>query len=107
MASLSRAGPADDGDIRSRSDHKAAIRQLIWIKSDKRSRIGLALKAARRSPLPWLPIAEVVADEAVRRRFRRLGLTGTRWLVAGPVYADAFAARGLELVLLTEAERGR
>ena len=44
-----------------------------------------------RSPLPWLPIAEVVADEAVRRGFRRLGLTGTRWLVAGPVYADAFA----------------
>jgi hypothetical protein len=36
-----------------------------------------------RSPLPWLSIAEVVADEAVRRRFRRLGLTGTRWLVAG------------------------
>jgi aspartate racemase len=58
-----------------------------------------------RSPLPWLPIAEVVADEAVRRGFRRLGLTGTRWLVAGPVYADAFAARGLELVRPTDAER--
>jgi aspartate racemase len=57
------------------------------------------------SPLPWLPIAEVVADEAVRRRFRRLGLTGTRWLVSGPVYADAFAARGLELVRPTAAER--
>jgi aspartate racemase len=58
-----------------------------------------------RSPLPWLPIAEVVAGEAVRRGFRRLGLTGTRWLVAGPVYADAFAARGLELVRPAEAER--
>jgi aspartate racemase len=58
-----------------------------------------------RSPLPWLPIAEVVAGEAVRRGFKRLGLTGTRWLVAGPVYADAFAARGLELVRPAEAER--
>jgi aspartate racemase len=58
-----------------------------------------------RSPIPWLPIAEVVTDEAVRRGFRRLGLTGTRWLVAGPVYADAFAARGLELVRPTDAER--
>ena len=34
-----------------------------------------------RSPLPWLHIAEVVTDNAVERGFRRLGLTGTRWLV--------------------------
>src|SRR5499427_7178009 len=33
-----------------------------------------------RSPLPWLHIAEVVADEAVARGFRYLGITGTRWL---------------------------
>jgi aspartate racemase len=39
-----------------------------------------------RSPRPWLHIARVVADEADARGFRRLGLTGTRWLVAGPVY---------------------
>ena len=39
-----------------------------------------------RSPLPWLHIARVVADEAAARGFTRLGLTGTRWLVAGPVY---------------------
>ena len=35
-----------------------------------------------RSPLPWLHIAEVVAAAAAERGFRRLGLTGTRWLVA-------------------------
>src|SRR5687768_4559718 len=34
-----------------------------------------------RSALPWLNIAAVVADEAVARGFRRVGLTGTRWLV--------------------------
>ena len=34
-----------------------------------------------RSPLPWLHIADVVAAQAVARGFRRLGLTGTRWLV--------------------------
>src|SRR6185369_6031584 len=33
------------------------------------------------SPLPWLHIAGVVADEAAARGFRRVGLTGTRWLV--------------------------
>jgi aspartate racemase len=40
-----------------------------------------------RSPLPWLHIADVVAAEAKSRGFRRLGLTGTRWLMEGAVYA--------------------
>ena len=39
-----------------------------------------------RSPLPWLHIAEVVVEHAKERGFRRLGLTGTRWLVASDVY---------------------
>jgi aspartate racemase len=58
-----------------------------------------------RSPLPWLHIAEVVAGEAVARGFRRLGLTGTRWLVDSEVYPEALAARGLACVRPTEAER--
>ncbi|PPJ40675.1 aspartate/glutamate racemase family protein, partial [Pseudoxanthomonas sp. KAs_5_3] len=41
-------------------------------------------------------IAEVAADEAVRRGFRRIGITGTRWLVDSEVYPSRFAARGLE-----------
>src|SRR5262245_26443039 len=34
-----------------------------------------------RSPLPWLHIADAVVDDALRRGFRKLALTGTRWLV--------------------------
>ena len=48
-----------------------------------------------RSPLPWLHIAQVAADEAVARGFRRIGITGTKWLVDSEVYPEAFAARGL------------
>ncbi|HEY1906758.1 MAG TPA: amino acid racemase [Myxococcaceae bacterium] len=58
-----------------------------------------------RSPLPWLHIAEVVAAEAVRRGFRKLGLTGTRWLVASEVYPEKLAARGLAWVRPDEADR--
>jgi aspartate racemase len=58
-----------------------------------------------RSPLPWLHIAEVVASEAVDRGFRRLGLTGTRWLVASEVYPEKLTARGLEFVRPNTAER--
>jgi aspartate racemase len=58
-----------------------------------------------RSPLPWLHIAEVVADEAVSRGFRRLGLTGTRWLVDSEVYPGKLAARGLACVRPSVGER--
>jgi aspartate racemase len=43
-----------------------------------------------RSPLPWLHIADAVADEAKRRGFRKPGLTGTRWLVESDVYPAAY-----------------
>mgnify|MGYP001249953558 CR=1 FL=1 len=58
-----------------------------------------------RSPLPWLHIAEVVADEAVARGFRRLGITGTRWLVESEVYPEKLEARGLQYVRPNAAER--
>ncbi|SDD94592.1 aspartate racemase [Variovorax sp. CF079] len=58
-----------------------------------------------RSPLPWLHIAEVVAAEAVERGYRRLGLTGTRWLVDSEVYPEKLAARGLACVRPSDAER--
>ena len=58
-----------------------------------------------RSPLPWLHIAEVVAAEAAERGFRRLALTGTRWLVESEIYPEKLAARGLEHVRPSAAER--
>jgi aspartate racemase len=45
---------------------------------------------AERSPLPWLHIADAVAEEAAARGFARIGLLGTRWLVAGPVYPSTY-----------------
>ena len=60
---------------------------------------------APRSPLQWLHIAEVVAEEAARRGFRRLGLIGTRWLVESDVYPQKLAARGLQCLRPNAAER--
>jgi aspartate racemase len=59
----------------------------------------------RRSPLPWLHIAEEVASEAVARDFKRLAITGTRWLVDSKVYPDALRARGLAYMRPTREER--
>ncbi len=58
-----------------------------------------------RSPLPWLHIAGVVADEAAARGFKRIAITGTRWLVDSEVYPEKLAARGLDYVRPTVAER--
>jgi len=60
---------------------------------------------AARSPLPWLHIAEVVADEAAARGFKRLGLTGTRYLVESDVYPAVLSARGIAFVRPNAAER--
>lgn len=58
-----------------------------------------------RSPLPWLHIAEVVADEASNHRYRQLGLLGTRWLVESEVYPQKLAARRIHFLRPTDEER--
>ena len=60
---------------------------------------------ASRSPLPWLHIAEVVAAHAAQRGYKRLGLTGTRYLVDSETYPEKLAALGLEYVRPDVADR--
>jgi aspartate racemase len=57
------------------------------------------------SPLPWLHIAEIVASEAAARSFRRVGLLGTRWLVASDIYPEKLAEHGIECVRPSDVER--
>ncbi|PYP92608.1 MAG: aspartate racemase [Candidatus Angelobacter sp. Gp1-AA117] len=52
-----------------------------------------------RSPLPWLHIAEEVGREAQRQGYERLGITGTRYLVNGPVYPEKLKQMDIEYVL--------
>jgi aspartate racemase len=59
---------------------------------------------ASQSTLPWLHIAEVVADEAVRCGFTCLGILGTRWLVEGNVYAEKLGERSLQFMRPSPAE---
>jgi aspartate racemase len=59
----------------------------------------------RRSPLPWLHIAEVVAAQANERGFHRLGITGTRYLLDSEVYPEKLSARGLGYLRPSPAER--
>ena len=58
-----------------------------------------------RSPLPWLHIAEIVAEEARARGYRNLGITGTCWLSDSEVYPEKLVACGLEYRRPSAAER--
>jgi aspartate racemase len=60
-----------------------------------------------RSPLPWLHIAEEVGKEAQRRGFSKLGLTGTKFLVSGPVYPEKLEQLGIACVRPTELQQER
>ncbi len=40
------------------------------------------------SPIPWLHIAQAVADEAKIHGYNNLAITGTKYLMTGPVYPE-------------------
>jgi aspartate racemase len=52
---------------------------------------------ASRSPLPWLHIGDAVAAEATTRGFRRIGVTGTQWLVNSDIYVKKLNAVGIHV----------
>jgi aspartate racemase len=58
-----------------------------------------------RSPLPWLHIAEEVGKEAKRRGFRKLGITGTKFLVSGPVYPEKLEQMGIGYLRPTKEQQ--
>ena len=60
-----------------------------------------------KSPIPWLHIAEVVAEEAGRHGYRKLGILGTRFLAEGPVYREKLDAAGIAHMTPEKADRER
>lgn len=106
----------DAGDVQGVAD-------LMLASADKLARMGAEFLICpdntihqawalvqERTPLPWLHIADVVAQEALRRGFRKLGITGTHWLVQSQVYPERLRAHGLDYARPTaqqQAEVGR
>jgi aspartate racemase len=60
-----------------------------------------------RSPIPWIHIAEAVAEEAHRLGYTRLGILGTKYLMEGTVYLDALEEFKIESKIPDEADRER
>ena len=62
-------------------------------------------RVIEKSPLPWLHIAEIVAAEAARKNYKRVGILGTRYLMEGPVYPTKLAAVNIEHLIPRIDER--
>jgi aspartate racemase len=58
-----------------------------------------------KSSVPLLSIVEVCAEEAARRRLRRLALLGTRFTMEAPFYPEVFVRYGIAVVPPTESDR--
>jgi aspartate racemase len=56
-------------------------------------------------PIPGLHIGEVVAEQAMRDGRRKVGILGTKYTMAGPVYPGALGRRGIEWAVPDEADR--
>jgi aspartate racemase len=60
-----------------------------------------------KSPIPWLHIAQVVANKAKEEDFKHLALLGTKYLMTGPVYPAVMTKYGIICSIPDEADRDK
>jgi aspartate racemase len=101
----------DAGDLVSVRSHLAHTAQRLadarcdfFVCPDNTAHIALESSGAS-LPLPGLHIADVVAQRAKADGRRTIGLLGTRWTMAGPVYPAAFERAGLTMRTPSESDR--
>jgi aspartate racemase len=57
------------------------------------------------SPLPWLHIAEAVADKARTENYKQLAILGTKYLMTGPVYPETLKEFNIAGQIPDESDR--
>ncbi|UCD32125.1 MAG: amino acid racemase [Desulfobacterales bacterium] len=57
------------------------------------------------SPIPWLHIADAVAREAKDNGFGNLAITGTKYLMTGPVYPEMIKQHGISYQIPDKDDR--
>ena len=82
----------------------AAAGADFFILPDNTAHIALELPGEAFA-LPCLHIGEVVAEEAARNGYRKVGILGTKWTMTGPVYPGALGRRGIDWEIPEEKDR--
>ncbi len=91
--------PLGEYMVHIRSGNWKGVAELMLSSADKVFKVGAEFAicpdntiheafeyVVEKSPIPWLHIAEAVAEEAVQRGFLKLAILGTKYLMVGPVY---------------------
>ena len=60
-----------------------------------------------KSPIPWIHIADAVAQEAQAHNYTCLGITGTKYLMTGSVYPSTLEEFGISWEIPDEQDRER
>jgi aspartate racemase len=105
MTCIYRGDRAGVGELMLHSAHKLRAVGADFLVSPDNTIHQALPHVVGRSPVPWLHVAEEVAGQASGRGFKRLAITGTRWLVDSKVYPDALTAQGLAHMRPTPEER--
>lgn len=50
----------------------------------------------KKSPIPWIHIVDEVINEAKRKKYKCLGILGTKFLIEGPVYSKKLFVNGID-----------
>ena len=111
-ASMARSMPAweagDHGTVRAilaaSVERLAAAGADVFACPDNTAHIALEQPGPPLA-LPGVHIAEVVAERAAADGRRRVGILGTKYTMAGPVYPRALSARGLQSAAPDEDDR--
>lgn len=56
-------------------------------------------KARSQSPIPLISIVETVAEECKSKRYRKVGILGTKYTMQGPLYRDVLSKYKIESVV--------
>jgi len=112
--------PLGEYMVHIRSGNWTKVAELMMSSVHKLARIGATFAicpdntihqafdiVAAQSPIPWLHIAGAVANEARSRGLKALAVTGTKYLMTGPVYPDTLAEFGLTVHIPDERDRER
>lgn len=90
--------------FREDAERLAAADADFFLCPDNTAHIALE-SAGEAFPLPGLHIGEVVAEEALRRGFAKVGILGTKWTMTGPVYPGALGRRGIRWAVPSPADQ--
>lgn len=104
MAGLSMADTVADWDAKNYAALRAGTAEVVdrltaagadfFVMPDNTAHIALEEDGPPLT-IPGLHIGEVVANEAARRGFTKVGVLGTNWTMEGPVYPRALEHRGI------------